>query len=39
MSGIFDYIPQLIVVLFVVGLIGVIVYERAKTRLEERTTD
>lgn len=32
MSGIFDYIPTIIVVLFGIGLVGAIVYERARTR-------
>jgi len=32
MSGIFDYIPMITVILFGTGLVGAIVYERARTR-------
>ncbi len=32
MAGIFDSIPIVTVVLFGVGLVGVMVYERARTR-------
>ena len=39
MSGIFDSIPTIIVTLFVIGLVGVMVYERARTKLEERSAD
>ena len=31
MSGIFDSIPIIIVVLFALGLVGVIVYERSRS--------
>ena len=39
MSGIFDSIPTIIVTLFVIGLVGVMVYERARTKLEARSAD
>jgi len=32
MAGIYDYIPIVAVVLFGIGLVGVMVYERSKTR-------
>jgi NADH:ubiquinone oxidoreductase subunit K len=32
MAGIFDYIPIISAVLFGIGLVGVMVYERARTR-------
>jgi NADH:ubiquinone oxidoreductase subunit K len=32
MTGIFDYIPIITVILFGIGLVGVMVYERARTR-------
>lgn len=32
MAGIFDYIPIITVILFGIGLVGVMVYERARTR-------
>jgi hypothetical protein len=32
MSGIFDYIPIISVILFGSGLVGAMVYERARTR-------
>lgn len=32
MSGIFDYIPMITVILFGTGLVGAIVYERTRTR-------
>jgi hypothetical protein len=35
MAGIFDSIPIIIVVLFVIGLVGVMVYERTKSNSEE----
>ena len=40
MAGIFDSIPVITVVLFAIGLVGVMVYERARTRQsEEQTTE
>ena len=38
MAGIFDSIPLITVILFALGLVGVMVYERAKTRQDEKTT-
>jgi hypothetical protein len=32
MAGIFEYIPYISVILFGAGLVGVMVYERARTR-------
>jgi len=32
MSGFFDYIPAVVVILFVVGFTSVIVYERIRTK-------
>ena len=39
MSDIFDSIPAIVVVLFAIGLVGVIVYERARTKPEEQSAD
>ena len=38
MAGIFDSIPIITVILFALGLVGVMVYERARTRKNEETT-
>lgn len=40
MAGIFDSIPIISVILFAVGLVGVMVYERARSRSrkEEEST-
>ena len=38
MAGIFDSIPIITVILFAIGLVGVMVYERARTRQKEETT-
>ena len=35
MAGIFDSIPIISVILFAVGLVGVMVYERARSRTKE----
>jgi hypothetical protein len=35
MAGIFDYIPIIAVVLFGISLVGVMVYERSRTRQEK----
>lgn len=35
MAGIFDSIPIITVVLFALGLVGVIVYERSRSNSEE----
>ena len=32
MAGIFDYIPIITVILFGIGLVGAMVYERSRTR-------
>jgi len=38
MSGFFDYIPVVVVILFVVGITSVIVYERIRTKnIEEHS--
>ena len=39
MSGFFDYIPIVVVILFVVGITGVIVYERIRTKSIEEPSD
>ncbi len=31
MAGIFDYIPIITIVLFALGLVGIMVYERSKS--------
>jgi hypothetical protein len=38
MAGIFDSIPIISVILLALGLVGVMVYERARTRQNEETT-
>ena len=35
MAGIFDTIPIISVILFAIGLVGVMVYERARSRTKE----
>ena len=37
MAGIFDSIPTITVILFAIGLVGVMVYERARTRQNNET--
>ena len=32
MAGIFDAIPSIAIILFALGLVGVMVYERARTK-------
>jgi len=39
MSGFFDYIPAVVVILFVVGITSVIVYERIRTKNIEEYSD
>jgi len=39
MSGFFDYIPVVVVILFVVGITSVIVYERIRTKNTEEHSD
>ena len=38
MAGIFDSIPTITIILFALGLVGVMVYERARTRQNDETT-
>lgn len=39
MAGIFDSIPAISIIMFAVGIIGIMVYERAKSRKNaEQTT-
>ncbi len=38
MAGIFDSIPIISVILLALGLVGVMVYERARTRQNEEAT-
>ena len=37
MAGIFDSITLITIILFALGLVGVMVYERTKTRQDEKT--
>ena len=37
MAGIFDSIPIITVVLFAIGLVGVMVYEKSKSKTVEET--
>ena len=39
MAGFFDYIPILVVVLFAIGIIGAMVYERSRTKNIEESSD
>lgn len=38
MAGIFDAIPTITIILFALGLVGVMVYERARTKQTEETS-
>ncbi len=38
MADIFDSIPVITVILFAIGLVGVMVYERSRSRQEEEST-
>jgi hypothetical protein len=38
MAGIFDSIPIIVVVLFALGLVGVIVYERSRSNTTNEST-
>ena len=38
MAGIFDSIPTITVILFTIGLVGVMVYERARTKQSDEPT-
>ena len=37
MAGIFDSIPTITVILFAIGLVGVMVYERARNKQNDET--
>ncbi len=37
MAGIFDYIPIISVILFALGLLGVMVYERTRSKHSEES--
>lgn len=38
MAGIFDSIPTISVILFAIGIIGIMVYERTKSRKDAQQT-
>lgn len=38
MAGIFDSIPIITVILFAIGLVGVMVYEKSKSKQAEEST-
>lgn len=38
MAGIFDSIPLITVILFAIGLVGVMVYERSRSKKPEEST-
>ncbi len=38
MAGIFDSIPIIVVILFAIGLVGVIVYEKSRSKQTEEST-
>jgi len=38
MAGIFDAIPTISIILFALGLVGVMVYERARTKSNDETS-
>ena len=38
MADIFDSIPTIAVILFAIGLVGVMVYERSRTKQTEEST-
>ena len=39
MAGFFDYIPILVVVLFAIGIVAAMVYERSRTKNIEESSD
>ena len=39
MAGIFDSIPVIAIILFAIGVVGVMVYERTRIKQTEETTD
>ena len=38
MAGIFDSIPIIVIILFAIGFVGVMVYERYRSKQAEETT-
>jgi NADH:ubiquinone oxidoreductase subunit K len=38
MAGFFDYIPMIAIILFAVGVVGVMVYERVRTKNIEESS-
>ena len=38
MAGFFDYIPIITIILFVAGIVGVIIYERVRTKNIEESS-
>ena len=38
MAGIFDSIPIISIILFAIGLVGVVVYERSRSKQTEEST-
>ncbi len=38
MAGIFDYIPVITVILFAIGLVGVMVYEKSRSKTVEESS-
>lgn len=38
MAGIFDYIPVISVILFAIGIVGVMVYEKSRSKEVEEST-
>jgi NADH:ubiquinone oxidoreductase subunit K len=39
MAGFFDYVPIITIILFAIGIVGVMVYERARTKNIEEPSD
>ena len=37
MAGIYDFVPTITVVLFILGLVGIIVYERSRSNTSEES--
>ena len=38
MAGFFEYIPTIVIILFAVGIVGVMVYERIRTKNIEESS-
>ena len=38
MAGFFEYIPTIAIILFAIGIVGVMVYERARTKNIEESS-